>query len=248
MPKFLTTEEVYRLLQRELPEGVYPDGAPSAFFSTADMASVSDAVSGSYANLEIIYDNQFPNNADGRITDWEITAFGYPLPASLTLAERRDRVVTKLRSKKGITRNDMKEAVQSIIGSDKEVVIFPWNSPDPVYGAWRIGESELGNTTFLGAGNAMIHVGDECCSQSAADLGLTEQQLLNAREQAYTYEVKIIGYQPTADELVSIDQILTSAEAARDRHFVNAVIAASGGFFGFDSGDVLGFDVGILES
>jgi hypothetical protein len=250
MPKFLTTQDVYRLLQRELPEGAYPDGASSAFFSTADMASISDAVSAAYSNQETIYNNQFPQYADERITDWEITAFQYPLDASLSLSERRDRVITKLRSKKGITRQDMKDAVLSIIGSDKIVTIFPWNSRDPVYGAWRLGESELGYNTYLGAGNSMIHVGDECCSLSASDLGMTEQQLLNARRQAYTYEVKIFNYTPTDAELAAIDAALSVAEAARDSHFINSNQQIIDGYFGFDGGveGIAGFDFGSFES
>ena len=85
MAKFLSRDEVYRLLQRELPEGVYPDGAPSSYYSTADIDSVASVASTGYANLQRIYDNYWPQSADEFLSTWEITVFAKNLSASLTL-------------------------------------------------------------------------------------------------------------------------------------------------------------------
>jgi len=123
MPKFLSRKEVYRLLQRESPEDVYPDGAPSAYYSTAEMDAVASGIADTYENMRLIYENNFPISATGRISDWEITAFGKRLPASLTLSERQDRVEQKVRARKGLTVSDMKDIVKSVIGTDKLVEI-----------------------------------------------------------------------------------------------------------------------------
>lgn len=220
MPKFLNRQEIYRLLQREQPEDVYPDGAASAYFSTADNDSVADVAATGYANLERIYANYWPQTADERITDWEITAFGYPLEASLSLAQRRDRVVTKLRAKKGITKGDMKDAVQAIIGSDKDVEIVEWNCAGGEFGSWQLGISLLGYNTYLGNYNMLTVTGDGACDINPADYGLTDEQWEGMKTQAYTYEVKIFDYTLSAAERVAIDTALTEAEPARSQHVI----------------------------
>jgi len=221
MPKFLNRNEIYRLLQRELPEGVYPDGAASAYFSTADMASVADVAATGYANLERIYENYWPQTSDERITDWEITAFGFPLVASLSLAERRDRVVVKLRAKKGITKGDIKEAVLGIIGSDKDVEIVEWNCSGGEFGAWQLGVSLLGYNTYLGNYNMLTVTGDGACDINPADYGLTQEVWDGMKKQAYTYEVKIFGYTLSPSEYEALDTALIPAEPARSGHLIS---------------------------
>lgn len=221
MPHFLTRKEIYRLLQRELPQDVYPDGPPEKYYSTADMDSVADVAASGYANLERIYANYWPQTSDERITDWEITAFGFPLEASLSLAERRDRVVTKLRAKKGITKGDMKDAVQAIIGSDKDVEVVEWNCSGGEFGAWQIGVSLLGYNTYLGNYNMLVVTGDGACDIDPADYGLTEEQWLGMKKQAYTFEVKIFGYTLSPSERIAIDSALTAAEPARSGHLIS---------------------------
>lgn len=217
MPKFLTRQEVYRLLQRELPANAYPDGAEDAFYSTADMASIADCAATAYGNLERIYENQWPQSADERMSDWEIIAFNRLLPAGLTLAERQDRTTIKIRTRKGLTRNDMKELVQSVIGSDKVVDIIEWGCSN---GAWIIAESQLAIETFLGGYNPLLATGPDLCSKTAADFGLSEATWNGIREQAYTYEVRIYGYTLTAEERTEIDETLSIYEPARSRHVI----------------------------
>lgn len=219
MPKFLSQNELYRLLQRELPVGVYPDGAASAFYSTAENDSVASVAATGYANLERIYANYWPQTADERITDWEITAFGYPLEASLTLDERRDRVVAKLRAKKGITLRDMLEAVQAIIGTDKDAEVVEWNCGDG--GTWRLGVSLLGFSTYLGGANMLKITGPNICDANPADYGVTDEEWLIMKQQAYTFEVKIYGYVLSPKEYQAIDEALTAAEPARSQHYIS---------------------------
>lgn len=221
MAKFLTREECYRMLQRELPEGVYPDGPPAKYYSTADQDSVADVMATGYTNLSRIYANYWPQTADEKLTDWEITAFGQPLAANLTLAERQNRVVAKLRARKGITKKDMKDAVQSIIGTDKDVVIVEWGCPGGEFGTWQIGVSLLGFNTYLGGYNMLQITGRDACYSNFASYGVTQQEWDGMKIQAYTFEVKIFGYTLSAAERLAIDSTLTAAEPARSAHVIS---------------------------
>lgn len=217
MPKFLSREEVYRLLQRELPPNVYPDGPASGFYSTADMDSVADVAATGYANMERIYENYWPQTADERITDWEITAFGNPLEAYLTLAQRRDRVVQKIRARKGLTKKDMKDTVLSIIGTTRLVDISEWGCST---GGWQIGVSQLGIETYLNAYRMLDVTGPGICGANPADYGYTEEDWLGMREQAYTYQVNVYGYTLSAAERAAISAALYEAEPARSQHVI----------------------------
>lgn len=217
MPKFLTRSEVYRLLQRELPANAYPDGAEGAFYSTADMASIAECAASGYANLERIYDNYWPQTADERIADWEITAFGAAQDASQTLAQRQDRVTAKIRSRKGLTIQDMIDTVQSIIGTDKNVQIAEWGCGT---GGWILDVSLLGISTILNGINPLLATGSDLCSKTPADFGLTDEQWAELQTEAYTYEVLIYDYTLTAEERAEIDAELSIAEPARSTHVI----------------------------
>lgn len=217
MPKFLSRAELYRVLQRELPPNVYPDGAPDKFYSTADMDSIADVIAFAYDNLERIYDNNWPMTADEQIAAWEILAFGRRLDSSLTLAERQDRVTVKIRSRKGLTVQDMVDLVKSIIGSDKLVDISEWGCSS---GGWMIGVSQLSIETILNGQRLIDATGADLCSKVAADFGKTESEWTEMKTEAYTYQVNIYDYTLTASELYEIELALTEAEPARARHVI----------------------------
>lgn len=218
MPVFLTRDLVYRMLQRELPEDCYPDGAPSAFFSTAENDAVADVAATAYGNLERIYDNYWPQSADESMASWEVKVFGKQLPATLTLDVRRDRVITKIQSKNGLTKDDMINIVKGIIGSDKMVAIAEWGCAS---GAWIIGVSQLGINTYLGGFPSLRRFfGPSLCEKTAADLGITQAELDSMRREAYTYQVNIYGYVPTSDELIEINEQLSIFEPARSQHVI----------------------------
>lgn len=216
MAIFLTRQQLYRMLQRELPEGAYPDGPPSAFYSTADMDSAAQVMRSAYANDERIYDNFFPQSADEKIADWEIKVFN-ELSQGLTLEERQDRLVTRLRARLGITKADMKSVVLTVIGSDKLVDIIEWGCHT---GGWQIGESQLGIETYLSGANILKATGEGLCGADPADYGLTEEEWLLMREAAYTYEVLIYGYTLTTEERAEIDRQLSKEEPARSNHVI----------------------------
>lgn len=245
MAKFLTREEIYRLLQRELPPNVYPDGLPEKHYSTADMYSVADVVASGYANAKTIYDNYFPRTADENLPQWEILAYGTTLDKNIPIAVRRDRVEQKIRTRKGIRKQDIKDVVLSVLGTDKLVDIITHNNTD---GAWFLDYSELGVSTFLNRYNGVDAVGFDACETDYASYGYTEEEWNELREDAYTYEVRVYGYILTSLDIQNLNTALDNAEPARcNRIFtdnLNPENMVGGNYSGFtyllaESGDTL---------
>ena len=221
MAIFLDVQQVYRMFQRELPEGAYADGAPSAFFTTASIYSKSSLVEKAYDNMEVIFNNFFPQTANEKQSDWEFKVFGFTLDATLGLAVRRQRVIDKLRTKPGIARNDLLNVIRSVIGDDKDIEIAAWGCEE---GGWLIGESELGISTilsgaFLNLVTPFTYPNADLCGDPA-QFGISEEDWLAAREGAYTYSVLIYSYSLTANELKEVDRVLTDAEPARSTHVI----------------------------
>lgn len=224
MAIFLDATQVYRMYQRELPEGVYPDGAPSGFYSAASVYSKARLTESAYDNMERIYDNFFPQTADEKQSDWEIKVFGSTLDGALALVARRQKVIDKLRKKPGITIQDMIDIVQSVIGTSKDVAIGEWQNES---GGWLIGVSELGVTTILSGARlsevtAFTYPGVDLCHLTAADVGFTDAEWLQTKQDSYSYSVLIYSYTPTADELSEIDFLLSLGEPARSTHEIQS--------------------------
>lgn len=224
MAIFLTATQIYRMYQRELPEGVYPDGAASGSYSAASLYSKARLGETAYANLARIYDNYFPQTADEKQTDWETKVFGGTLDGALSLAVRRQKVIDKVRKKAGITKQDMIDIVQSVIGTNKDVAIGEWGNES---GGWIIGESQLGVTTILSGARIsavtnFLYPGVDLCHLTAADVGMTQAEWLETRQDAYSYTVLIYSYTPTAGELAEINFLLSLGEPARSDHEIQS--------------------------
>lgn len=212
MAKFLTRDEIYRLLQRELPPGVYPDGSPDKYYSTADMSSVADVVASGYENARRIYDNYFPGTADEKLDQWEILAFGRVLDKSLGLNVRQDRVGQKIRARKGITKSDVLGTVLAALGTDKLVDIVELSNET---GTWLFNFSELSINTILNNTNGVDVVGFGPCEDDYASYGKTQEEWEQMRYEAYTYEIRVYGYYLTATDLSTLDEQLKTAEPMR---------------------------------
>lgn len=228
MPLFLTQNQIYRIIQRELPESVYPDGPASAFYSTADSDATAKVFADAYVNDEDIYDNYFPNYATDRQSDFELLYLGQPLDASLPIQDRRDRVIAKIRSQRRTTPADIIATVYTIIDSSIPVQIAEWGCGCD---GWVLDVSELDISTILNEFNNLNLVGPDLCTKDASDFGLTEQEFLDYRKEAYFYEVRIYGYTLTEDESLALEQALLAAEPARSQHQV---------VDGLDPADMLG--------
>lgn len=239
MAIFLSREQIYRMLQRELPEKVYPDGAASAYFSTADNSAIAGVIETTYNNLQRIYNNYWPQLADERMSDWEFTVFGFNLDASLTLQERRDRVLAKFRSRRGITLPDMENVVRGILGPDVVFEIIEWGCNS---GGWILDESLLDYSTYLNGANMVDATGDDVCHTGPLNFSPEEWEI--HQEEAYTYEVLIYGYTLTAAERAEIDRQLSIEEPARSRHIITdglgeAILTEDGDILLTEDGDML---------
>lgn len=217
MPIFLTQSQVYQIIQRELPQGAYPDGPPSAFFSTADSWATAKTLGDAYSNLNRIYDNYFPNYANENIADWEQLILGKSLDSSLTIQERRDRVVAKLRSQRRTTPADMLNTVYTVIDMSILVEIADICMGDT---GWVLDESQLDISTILNEFNGLERVGEDLCTLDADDYGLTPDEFARLQAMAYVYEVRIYGYTLTTDERAQLNAALNAAEPARSQHII----------------------------
>jgi len=218
MPKILSRNELYRLLQRELPEGVYPDGAPSAFFSTADMDSVAQTLATAYGSASATYDEMFPASAYNFLSDWEVELFGAVGPASMTQQDRRDRILQKLRIRTGIKKSEIESVVEITIGSSPDFEVVEWQSAS---GGWIIGVSELALTTFLGMHSLVKYTGaDINCEIATGTVPVQADEVLRMRMQSFTYEVRFYNRTLTAKELSELNAALDAAEPARCGHVI----------------------------
>lgn len=217
MPHYVSREEVYRILQRELPEGVYPDGPASAFYSTADNDAIAATLGTSSNNLERIYENFFPQTADEKQADWEDKVLGYQLDATTPLQDRRDKVIARIRSRRRTTPEDIIAIVKSILGPSVEVEVAEWGCG---CAGWVLDVSQLDISTILNGWNQVQITGPNLCTLDADDYGMTEEEFLLMKEEAYTYEVRLIDYTPTALELEALDKALTAGEPARSGHII----------------------------
>lgn len=222
MAIFLEAQDVFRLIQRELPEGVYPDGAPSGYYSTASVYSKASLIERAYDNMEVIYVNFFPQTAEEKQVDWEYKVFGFQLDGADSLAIRRQKVIDKLRTKPGLTIGDILNVVRSVIGDDKDLEIGEWGCED---GCWILDESELEITTIFAGSRSMdvtpgVFPGDSLCTVDPSVFGKTEEEWAEVREDAFTYSLLVYSYTLTADELALVDLLLTQSEPARSAHVI----------------------------
>lgn len=218
MPKFLSQDEVYRVLQRELPpDDVYPDGAPSAFFSTADMYSVAKTIGDAYQSASACYIGYFPTLAPDT-TDLEYTYFGYTLDGSLSVDERRSRLLAQIRKQRRTTSQDLLNVVYTIVDASVVVELVEWSDGDA---GWMLDVSQLEISSILNEFNGVEVMGvDGCNIGNPANYGLTADQWARLQQQAYTYEIRVYGYTLTAAQRAAIDSALNSAEPARSQHII----------------------------
>lgn len=231
MPIFLTQNDVYRLLQRELPpDDVYPDGPATGFFSTADNMAVAKTIGDAYANLAEIYRNYYPTTAVERLADHEFTYFGYTLDGSLPIEDRRARLLAKIRTRRRTTEDDMLQAAYTVLDPSILVEVVPWGCGEA---GWVLDVSQLDISTILNEFNGLERTGPGLCALTAADYGFTAEEFADLQNQAYTYEVRIYAHVLTANERADLERVLTAGEPARSRHLI---------YDGLDPADAIGGD------
>lgn len=225
MAQFLDRSQLYLLLSRELPEDVYPFSAdPAVYWHSSSLWAKAGVLEGCYTRAQQNYDNYWPQLADEvGIALHELAWFGV-ISTGLTLQERRDRVLAKQRAKPSMSNTDLTDIVKAELPPGTIVELVSWNEDvdgDGVGGTWYLGVSELGVDTFLGAyGSHAFPAGTDQCEMDGSEIGLTPDEWAEYQAQAYTYEVRIYEYTPTADELAAIERALNEAEPHRSRHIV----------------------------
>lgn len=232
MPKFLSRDEIYRILQRELPEDLYADGPATGFYTTADMASVADVVATGYGNLQRIYDNYFPQTTDEFIDKWAEKMFiGKSFDPSVTLQQKRDAVIAKIRKQPTITLWEVLTLVASYIPEGKYAQVAAYNCGSA--SSWVLDQSELDVDTRLGFNfqfqDLTIDMSQWCQTISNRGWTLdidaldetTELDLIGYEElifpqlDAYGYEVRIFDYAVTGTQYAQMVKQIHETEPAR---------------------------------
>jgi len=236
MPKFLNVDELYRVLQRELPEGVYPDGKPDRFYSTASIYSKAQLLANGYTNMSRIYANYFPADADEKIDDWVVKAFGSKFNDSVTLAEKQSRVIEKIRKQPRISLWEILTLVSGYIPEGKYVQILEYGKLD--LHPWRLGVSLLGQNTFLYfvpafdqvgvpalefceyVSNLHWRLGGDRLGVNTTLFGGDQQLITKAQLDAYAYEIRIFDYEVTGLDLQNMEKEIQAAQPARSGYIL----------------------------
>jgi hypothetical protein len=235
--KFLTRNELYRLLQRELPEGVYPDGAPSAFYSTADMDSIAGVLATAYENLERIDANNFPQTADERIASWVEKMFiGASFDSSVTLQDLRDRVIAKVRKQPKINLWEVLILVASYVPPGVYVQVVEECGDGK--NVWALGESKLGVETYLrgfkhwheyGFSNAEYcnvikdlgwRLGENKIGDDTKLSDVYGPDLYDSQFSFYGYTIRVFNYQITGTSLEQLKRQLSDTAPARSPEMI----------------------------
>jgi hypothetical protein len=219
--RFLTAQTLYRLLQQELPEDVYPDGAPADFLHTADTYATAQVLGGHYTNLERVFLNAFPADAEELIQEWELTIMGNRLDQSATDEQRKNRYLQRLRSPRGISIPRLEGVVRSVLGEMVDFEIVESNCED---GTWVLDESQLDISTILNALSGVeeqLRVLDPNCQfRESPPPGISAEDWEDYRNTAYSYEVRIYNQTLTETQMIALDQELSRSEPARSAHTI----------------------------
>lgn len=218
MPIFLTQSQLYRLLQRESPEGVYPDGAPSRFVSTAEMDSVAAVFGSIYTSMERVWYNLFPVSADESLSQWETSLLGYTPVGEISVEQRRANLLAFLRSQDNISYWTILNAVLGFVPAGTFVEIRQ-----------RAHKGSVIISQLVGTRSGEVWGPDWVAGDPAPD-GVTvsdlirndEDELLYLRRHAYVYDVIIWGYALDSEEEARLDELLTTIEPARSDHTITS--------------------------
>jgi hypothetical protein len=214
MAKFLTRQQLYRLLQRELPEDLYADGAPSQYVSTAEMDSVAGVLASAYQTMERVYQNVFVISADEKLNEFE-NAYFAESTSGLKREERIARILAKIRSTDDISHWQLLttvgtllagtwvEVLQRHVRNDETTAMLRGERLDEVWGpGWSSGDPFPGGVTGF------------------EELRSSQPTLLALRDKAFTYDVLIYSRSINSEVLSLLEKTLREQEPARAAHTV----------------------------
>lgn len=205
MPLFLQKSDIYRIVQRELPKGdVYPDsGSPSAFFSTMDSFATASVIGDYYSGAQQqTYNNYFAISStgnNGRLSDHEITWFGYNLDASVnTVAQRLALVLAQIRKQPAPTLWNILILALTFVPPGVAVGIATYQ-PGGDAQSWKLDNGLLDNTSV----------------NKSTRLGYSSWDPNTLNYRAFAYEVRIFGYTLTALQYTQLVNALNAQGPAR---------------------------------
>jgi hypothetical protein len=214
MAKFLTRQDFYRILQRELPEDMYPDGAPQQYLSTADNDATAQCFSSIYGSMERVYENMFAISADEKLGELEQMYLGRNY-LELTFNDRKNQILAKIRSQLDISRWSVLTQLAALVpGVIVDIVeaqaldalrTFDLRGElsDEVWGpGWQAGDPAPAGVT------------------TTAEIRNDQSALLALRVTAYTYYALVFDSGLSTETKALIESTLSSAEPARSAHIV----------------------------
>lgn len=242
MPSFLSQTEIYNIINRELPEGLFAySPAPSTFYVTAELDSYAATISDCYTEaMQPIYTNMFVTTADVKIPDFEIMYFGKRAVGDLTLEERRQRILSKIRSQASCSLWDILLFCASYIPEGKFVQVVEYNKQNG-YDIWKLDVSKLDYNCYLALGRTQALAGeladqvwtsgwnylDPLPDGVIAPDALTQTEVLAMRENAYRFGILFFDYTFTADALLQLKSDLNEIIPVRSDYSIldNLVLA-----------------------
>lgn len=215
MPKFLTQEELYALLQRELPEGVYPEGAPALSYSGSELDSVAKVMATQYQAASAIWYNLFPQSVSDQIDEWEIKVFGSLSTTTTVLADRIAAILSHLRSQANLSVWDMLIAVSSIVPNVWVEIVERWSLAN--FTSWDC-RGDLADQVW----------GPDWVAGDPAPFGCVVEQyirdsqseLVALRDRAFRYYVVVYSLDLTDAQKAALEEFLTAKEPARSAHTI----------------------------
>jgi hypothetical protein len=216
MVRILTREEIYKGMAREMPDGVFPDGSPTQFISTADTDAVAQTIATSYTALgQVDTESSIITATETSIGKWEYTYFSQQFEGEL-LEDRRARILGKIRQNEDISQwqiqlvcaaffpNTWIEVRQRNQLDDETSSMVKGTSADTVWGpTWTSGDAFPSGVTGL----EIIRTDVE--------------QMRYAQLQAFIYDIYIFTNDTISTEtLTSFSAKLTEQEPARCRHTI----------------------------
>ncbi len=245
---FLDRNTVYRCIQRELPEGAYPDGAasgPKSYFSTSDSMATAMVLESLYRAASGTYQEFFPATSTKRIDDWVFATFGQKFDSTVDLLTKQNRVLAKLQKQGSLATWPLLTLALSYVPQGTFIQLYHPCGPNGLRNAWQLGVSQLGFDTYLSGktpqqigipANVLADMGDLWCpfiSNLHWRLGVDELgvetflsdisyiDISSFQADAYLYTVKIFNFggpQLSASALQALSNDLSANEPARSAH------------------------------
>lgn len=230
MPKFLTEDECFTILQGELPEGVYASDLAKAAdpdkrsWVSSELRAWAKLAANAYDSLEAVYDDKFISYAsEGGIARWEKDLLFYGGDGTLLLEERRAILLAKVRSRGGLSYPALNALVSGILAP----LGFTWDIVTCAGGrggAWMIDtHCRLDQDTYLAYGDPLrgaVRGAALDCDLDFEAAGITAERLEGIQQAAFTYLVRITNGTLSDGVASFLDLLLTTFEPGRSTHQV----------------------------